>query len=152
MSAPITQAATPVRGAGAAVGWLDAAAGGGLQLGLRAGWLLKHAISHLIVSGNTLVESRTFTPALSSPSVPIEGQAPLQALAASQAVRSAGPWESSKASARASSCSSGRVWIWAVGLLRGGRSGGLVGGPQPANPVPPWYGGFLRRGCRQSPC
>ena len=48
---------------------------GGLQLGLRAGWLLKHALSHLIVSGNTLVASRTFTPALSSPSVRIEGQA-----------------------------------------------------------------------------
>ena len=35
-------------------------------------------------------------------------------MAASQVARSVGPWKSSRASARASSCSSGSAWIWAV--------------------------------------
>ena len=38
----------------------------------------------------------------------------VQALVASQADRSAGPWKSSRASANASSCSSGSAGIWAV--------------------------------------
>ena len=46
--------------------------------------------------------------------------APLQLIAASHAVKSAGPWKSSRASARASSCSSGSAWICAVvASLRG---------------------------------
>jgi hypothetical protein len=38
----------------------------------------------------------------------------VQVLAASQDARSAGPWKSSRASARASNVSTGRAWIWAV--------------------------------------
>ena len=100
-----------------------------------------------------------------------------QPFSASQAARSAGPWKSSRASARASNFSTGRAWIWAVVVsLKGPQRrlrrrrvtlaaswalpswsppGGLwlrpPGGPQQASLVPPWCGGSPQGESRRSP-
>ena len=113
---------------------------------------------------------------------PADGnRAPAQALVASQADRSAWPWKSSRATpeekasptARASSCSSGSAWIWAVVTpargpqrrlsgggswlqphladLPGGLPDGVLGGLLRASLAPPVYGAALPLGCQRSP-